>query len=168
MGVKAATTTVMATSTAMTLTDDILRQLTEVLQGCPMIRSMSLVQSTKLGSSRRDSAIAHFIRNIGRKLAYLNLSGVLVRSEDLLGLVPGDQDQEVSSLETLILNKSLIDDDCAPWISSCKSLEALEVSETRISGRYLFLVVKSMITDETWFQRMGFFRLSTLVPGLQN
>ncbi|KAL5494902.1 hypothetical protein ACEPAI_364 [Sanghuangporus weigelae] len=144
MGVKAATTSALSTSTAMTLSDDILRHLTDAMQGCPMVQSLNLVQNTKLGTLRgHNSAIVYFIQHIGRKLSYLNLSGVSVRSEDLLGLVPENQGEEISPLETLILNKSLIDDECAHWISSCKLLEVLEVAETRISEDGLLPIIDS-------------------------
>ncbi|EJD03572.1 RNI-like protein [Fomitiporia mediterranea MF3/22] len=136
MGVKAATSTTLTTSTAMTLNDDVLRLLTDALAGCCSLQSVNLVQNSKLGATKgQNSAIAYFIRHVGRKLSYLNLSGVAVRSADLAALVSDGPEEQTSPLETLILNKSLIDDDCAPWISSCRSLKVLELAETRISGK---------------------------------
>lgn len=137
MGVKAGTSTAIMSSTAMTLNDEALRLLTDTLRDCPFIEVINLVQNSKLGTTRRgDSCVAYFIRHVGRNLQYLNLSGVAVRSEDLIGLVPEAEEGLPSQLKTLILNKSLVDDDCAPWISGCPNIEVLEFAETRISGEF--------------------------------
>lgn len=135
MGVKAGTSTAIMSSTAMTLNDETLRLLTDILRDCPSMEVMNLVQNSKLGTTRRnDSCVAYFIRHVGRNLHYLNLSGVAVRSEDLIGLVPETVEDQPSTLKTLILNKSLVDDGCALWISGCPHIETLEFAETRISG----------------------------------
>lgn len=68
LGVRPGATTSIMNSTAMTLTDDALRQLTDVLLDCPHIESINLVQNAKLGSTKRqDSALAYFVRHVGRK-----------------------------------------------------------------------------------------------------
>lgn len=68
MGVKAGTSSSVATATAMTLTDDALRQLTDALRNCPLLESVNLVQNSKLGMTKRsDSALAYFIRHAGRR-----------------------------------------------------------------------------------------------------
>ncbi len=55
-------------SSAMTLSDDILRGLTDALQACPELENVNLVQNTKLGLIKtRDSSIAYFIRLVGRR-----------------------------------------------------------------------------------------------------
>lgn len=141
MGVRAATSTALGTSTAMTLNDATLRLLTDALASCKNLESVNLVQNSKLGLARgHSSALAYFIRRVGRRFVNLNLSGVPVRSEDLVGLISEDPEEQESPLETLILNKTLIDDDCAPWISGCRSLETLEFAETRISGTCAYLM----------------------------
>lgn len=68
LGVKAGTSSSITTSTAMTLTDDALRQLTDALKNCPLLENVNLVQNSKLGQTKRsDSAIAYFIRCAGRR-----------------------------------------------------------------------------------------------------
>lgn len=68
LGVRPGATTSIMNSTAMTLTDDALRQLTDVLLDCPHIETINLVQNAKLGSTKRqDNALAYFVRHVGRK-----------------------------------------------------------------------------------------------------
>ncbi len=67
-------------------------------------------------------------------LQSLNLSGIPgLRSSDLNGLVTENNAETMSPLKNLVLNKTNIDDDIAPWICSCRDLETLEVAETKIS-----------------------------------
>ena len=68
MGVRPGSTTSIMNSTAMTLTDDALRQLTDALRECAGLESVNLVQNTKLGTTKRhDGALSYFIRNVGRR-----------------------------------------------------------------------------------------------------
>lgn len=68
LGIRPGGTASVMNTTAMTLTDDALRQLTDVLLGCPEIESVNLVQNAKLGSTKRqDSALAYFVRHVGRR-----------------------------------------------------------------------------------------------------
>ena len=65
----------------------------------------------------------------------LNFTGLQgLRSLDLAALVPGNDCQPNSPLRTLLLNKTGIDDDAAPFISSCTNLESLELAETKVTG----------------------------------
>lgn len=62
--------TSMATSnaTAMTMTDQLLRTITDILQNYNSLERVSLVGNAKLGlSGRHDSSIAYFIRKVGRR-----------------------------------------------------------------------------------------------------
>ncbi|KAH8119825.1 RNI-like protein [Phellopilus nigrolimitatus] len=155
MGVKPGTNTAIMNSTAMTLNDDVLRLLTDALRNCSSLESINLVQNSKIGSTRRhDSALAYFIRQVGRRCQHLNLSGVPMRSEDLIGLVAEDPEDPVSPLKTLNLNKTLIDDECTPWISSCASLEILEAAETKISGTSShYRLLSSLVQSQShWVQ----------------
>lgn len=157
MGIQSGSTKAVANSTAMTLDDGALYRLTEALHECPLIENISLVQNTKLGTTRRqESSLAHFIQKIGRKcevshhvvISYfvyfvlictqtLNMSGIpYLHSEDLTGICPQDGTNFVSPLKALLLNKTGIDDSVAPWLASCTALEVLEVAETKMSGMY--------------------------------
>ena len=66
----------------------------------------------------------------------LNLSGVTaLRSFNLEGLLADDIDAAESPLRVLSLNNTSIDDSAAPYISTCRSLETLEVGGTRLTGK---------------------------------
>ncbi|KAI5121816.1 hypothetical protein M0805_003252 [Coniferiporia weirii] len=144
MGARPGSSTSIMNSTSMTLTDNALQLLTDALRSCPALETINLVQNLKLGMTKRhDSALAYFIRHVGRRCQHLNLSGISLRSGDLVGLVAESEEVRASPLKTLILNKTLIDDDVAPWISSCGDLEVLEVAETRISAEGLFPIIDS-------------------------
>lgn len=54
----------------------------------------------------------------------------LLRSSDLAGLL-GDEGEEPSPLETLVLNNTGVDDDAAAYISCCPSLRILELGSTK-------------------------------------
>lgn len=59
----------MGNSTAMTLDDEGLTDLTDILAGFEHLESMSMVGNTKLGmTSRTDGALEYFIRRVGRRL----------------------------------------------------------------------------------------------------
>jgi len=144
MGIKAGTSSGAAMSTAaMSLNDDALRRLTDALLNCPDIEVINLVQNAKLGtSSRHDSALAYFVRLVGRKCKSLNLSGIPgLRSSDLVGLVAENEGEAMSPLKNLVLNKTNIDDDVTPWICACADIEILEVAETKVSPSGLFPIL---------------------------
>ena len=68
------------------------------------------------------------------------------------------EEEEINSLRTLVLNKTLIDHNCVAWISSCKNLEILEMADTRISGSFvkilslLLAIVTYVPTADNLFQ----------------
>ncbi len=60
----------ISNTSAMTMTDDSLRSLAEILEGCPYLERVNLVGNTKLGFTGRrgpDAALAYFIRRVGRR-----------------------------------------------------------------------------------------------------
>ena len=64
----------------------------------------------------------------------LNLSGITyLRSSDLVGFIADGMDTPPCRIQALYLNQTGVDDDAAPWISACSSLEVLEVVETKLS-----------------------------------
>ncbi|TDL28013.1 RNI-like protein [Rickenella mellea] len=140
LGVKPGANTM--TSTAMSLNDESLVRLTDALEGCAGIENINLVRNAKLGLTSRDGALRYFVQKIGRKCKSLNLSGITpLRSSDLAGLFPSTDTEAKSPLHTLLLNKTGIDDDAAPWIASCSSLEALEVAETKFTADGLRTII---------------------------
>lgn len=60
----------ISNTSAMTMTDESLRSLTGILEGCPDLERVNLVGNTKLGFTGRrgpDAALAYFIRRVGRR-----------------------------------------------------------------------------------------------------
>lgn len=128
----------VANSSAMTMTDDTLKKLTNILAGYKMLRSVSLAGNTKLGTVT-SSPLTEFVRHVGRKCEILNLSGVTsLRSSNLEGLLADDLDAPDSPLRILNLNNTSIDDGAASYISTCKSLSILEVGGTKLTSDRLF------------------------------
>ncbi|EPQ60876.1 RNI-like protein [Gloeophyllum trabeum ATCC 11539] len=133
----------LANSSAMTLTDDTLRSLTSILEDYKNIEDVNLVGNTKLGlGGKVDRALAGFVRRVGRRCKRLNLANITsLRSSDLSDLVPWEEGEEPSPLETLILNNTNIDDDAAMYIRSCSSLTILELQGTKFTSEGLFQII---------------------------
>ncbi|KAI0067707.1 RNI-like protein [Artomyces pyxidatus] len=124
-------------TTAMTMTDGLLNELTDVLASRQHLRSVNLVGNTKLKHS-----LPTFVRRVGRRLKRLNLSGISsLRSSDLEGLAPEDPADDVCALEELILNSTAVDDDAAQYIAYCPLLETLEVAGTKFTNDGLFRII---------------------------
>lgn len=64
-----------------------------------------------------------------------------LRSSDLSGLVPDTAEDGSPKLRELILNNTNMDDDAAPFISSCVELHTLELASTKITS---MLTISSM------------------------
>ena len=62
-----------------------------------------------------------------------------LRSSDLAGLVPDGADDPPPRLRELVLNNTNMDDDAAPFISSCSELRVLELASTKITGTHRLL-----------------------------
>lgn len=60
-----------------------------------------------------------------------------MRSVHLEGLLGETAEVPVSPLRELALNNTGIDDTAAPFISTCKSLQTLEVGSTKLTGKLL-------------------------------
>ncbi|KAH9937628.1 uncharacterized protein B0H18DRAFT_203465 [Fomitopsis serialis] len=130
---------------AMSINDDILRGLTDMLQTSRLER-INLVGSTKIGMTgshgRRESVVGDFVRRVGRKCKVLNLSNVpALRSADLEGLVSETAGDPPPMIQVLLLNNTLVDDAAAPFISACTDLENLGISGTRFTSGGLYPVV---------------------------
>ncbi|KAF8516132.1 RNI-like protein [Hysterangium stoloniferum] len=146
---------VRTTPGSLTLTDQVLDGLIDVLAACQAIESISLVGNAKLGlRSRANSALARFIRTVGRRCKVLNLAGIThLRSSDLAGLAPmEDQVEDVglsddpasytpSPLHTLNLNNTDVGDEAAQYIASCKQLSTFELAGTKFGYDSLFSIL---------------------------
>jgi len=110
------------------------------------LEKLSPVGNNKLGlllpyhrDDDQDSAIADFIRRVGRKCTHLKLSGIPhLLSQDLYGLV---SDAIPPRLKQLALNNTDIDDKATPYLACCPSLVALEVAGTKLTSTGLFPIV---------------------------
>ncbi|GBE78266.1 hypothetical protein SCP_0111490 [Sparassis crispa] len=136
-------TAAFSNATAMTLTDQGLCDLTDALVNCVNLERVSLVGNTKLGmTGRRDSAVAYFIRQVGRNCKYLNFANISsLRSSDLEGLLSESIDEGPCPLTVLHLNNTAVDDDAAPYISSCSSLRTLALAGTKFTSAGLFPII---------------------------
>ncbi|CDO72308.1 hypothetical protein BN946_scf184977.g5 [Trametes cinnabarina] len=136
----------ISNTSAMTLTDDTLRSLTDILENCSDLERMNLVGNTKLGFTGRrgpDAPLAYFIRKVGRRCKHLNLAGITsLRSSDLEGLAhPDNVDEGSPNLQHLNLNNTSVDDTAAPYISACVDLQTLEVAGTKFTSAGLFPII---------------------------
>ncbi|KAI0669965.1 RNI-like protein [Trametes maxima] len=136
----------ISNTSAMTLTDETLRSLTEILVGCPDLERVNLVGNSKLGLTGRrgpDAALAQFVRRVGRRCKHLNLAGITsLRSSDLEGLAhPDGVDEGPPQLTYLNLNNTSVDDTATPYISSCAHLQALELASTKFTSAGVFPIV---------------------------
>lgn len=59
----------------------------------------------------------------------------MLRSVELSSLIPETVEQGPSQLRRLILNHTNVDDDAAPFLSSCSLLETLEVAGTKFTSK---------------------------------
>jgi hypothetical protein len=67
------------------------------------------------------------------------LAGIpFLYSSDLVGLL-ADAEEQVSPLETLILDNTHVDDDAAAYISACPMLRSLEIAGTKMTSMSLIL-----------------------------
>jgi hypothetical protein len=67
MGGGEATAVRINNTSAMTMDDGLLRKITDVLESTKDLEVISLVGNTKLGLSRRNSALADFVTRVGRR-----------------------------------------------------------------------------------------------------
>ncbi|KAF8844096.1 RNI-like protein [Paxillus ammoniavirescens] len=135
---------------AMTMTDETLKALTDAIENFDRVEKISLVGNTKLGlTSRGDGPLSDFIRRVGRKCKHLNLSGIpYLRSQDLSGLMSDTINEGPPRLEELVLNHTGIDDEAAPFLSCCSSLVALEVAGTKLTSSGVFTIVDACVQLE--------------------
>ncbi|KAJ8084219.1 hypothetical protein PM082_002986 [Marasmius tenuissimus] len=145
LGIRESSKATISNSSAMTMSDTTLRGLTAILVNFRDLEAVSLVANTKLcvtGPSHDESAVQEFVRQVGRRCKYLNLSGIpSIRSDDLTGLMSEDANEPASPLERLLLNQTAIDDAASPFISCCRNLVSLEVSGTKLTNEGLFQIV---------------------------
>ena len=63
-----------------------------------------------------------------------------LKSSDLEPLLPDEPGEDPSPLQELILNNTGIDDEIAPFVSSCQALQTLELAGTKVTGNILISV----------------------------
>ncbi|KIY65524.1 RNI-like protein [Cylindrobasidium torrendii FP15055 ss-10] len=145
LGVGSNANTSVSNTSAMTLSDDLLYSLTDVLAAHGKLESLNLVGNAKLGqlSKKGDGALQHMIRVLGRNCKYLNLSAIgALCSSDFAGLVPDVENNHTApALQTLLVNNTGVDDGAAQFLASCVDLETLGMAGTKVTDEGLFPIV---------------------------
>ncbi|KAG7099403.1 hypothetical protein E1B28_001256 [Marasmius oreades] len=136
LGVRESSKATVSNSSAMTMNDYTLREMTAILTNFQDLESVSLVANTKLCiNTKADSAVLEFVQQVGRRCKYLNLSGIpSIRSNDLVGLIAEVQHYTPPALERLLLNQTGVDDGASASICSCRNLVNLGLSGTRFTS----------------------------------
>ncbi|KAF9036413.1 RNI-like protein [Hymenopellis radicata] len=144
LGVGTSPNTSVSNSTAMTLTDSVLRSLVTTLAGLSSLESLSLVGNAKLGATRKGEGPLHdLVSVVGRNCKYLNLSAITsLRSADFVGLLPDvENDHRPPLLETLVINNTGVDDEISPFLACCHELLTLEVGGTKLTEEGLMPII---------------------------
>ena len=166
LGERQGSSATMGNTSALTITNKTLMQLTDILQDFRQLENISLVGNSKLClTERTDGAMSDFVRRVGRRckvslngnmllhflwyfLKSLSLGAIQpLRSACLVGLLPDTVEKGPPQLRTLVLKLTGVDDEAAPFISSCTYLETLDVSSTKFTSRSSF----TDSTEESWF-----------------
>ncbi|KAG8740358.1 hypothetical protein FRC10_004397 [Ceratobasidium sp. 414] len=115
---------------AGTITDALLRDMTDALAQCPNLKHVHLMGNLKIGSTRGSNrAASDFVRRVGRKCEVLNFENLpSLRSEDLEGLLPSSPDDLSSPIRSLNLARTSINDAAAIYIAACNQLEGMDCS----------------------------------------
>ncbi|KZT74684.1 hypothetical protein DAEQUDRAFT_659131, partial [Daedalea quercina L-15889] len=131
----------LSNTSALSMSDQTLGALADILETFPRLEQVNLVGNTKLGMGAQQ-AIGDFIRRVGRKCKVLNLSNLRsLRSPDLEGLLQESVEEGPPRIQVLLLNNTIVDDMAAPYISACNDLENLAVGGTRFTSVGLFNII---------------------------
>ncbi|ESK85299.1 scf e3 ubiquitin ligase complex f-box protein grra [Moniliophthora roreri MCA 2997] len=143
LGIQESSKAAINNSSAMTMTDASLRSLTDIITRFENLKSVNLAANTKLGTTTKvNGALAYFVRHVGRRCKYLNLSGIYsLRSDDLSGLLRIEDNNSPPVVERLLLNHTRIDDEASPYLGSCHNLITLEVAGTKLTSEGLFPIL---------------------------
>jgi len=143
LGERQGASATMGNASALTMNNETLARLTDILENLQHLETVSLVGNAKLGlTERTDGAILGFISRVGRKCKSLNLAGLQsMRSAALVGLVPETIEQGPPQLRSLILNHTNVDDEAAPFIACCISLETLGLGSTKFTNTGIFPII---------------------------
>ncbi|GAA5927760.1 uncharacterized protein JCM15063_005988 [Sporobolomyces koalae] len=128
------------------LTDDVFKRLMPSLESLTGLESLSLFGNIYL--ARSGQPMTSIISRFGKQCRVLNLTSIPIESWMLEGLAYPDSNGEseegfASNLETLVLDSTRIDDEAAQYLSHCKKLKGLHVAETRITPKFLDVILES-------------------------
>lgn len=128
---------------AGTLTDSVLRNVTNALERCENIKHVNLVGNLKLGSGGSvGRPLQDFMRRVGRRCEILNFENVpQLRSSDLEPLLRSSDEDLSSPLRVLNIARTAVNGDSAMYIAACTKLEILNVAGTRFGKEELFVIL---------------------------
>lgn len=130
-------------------------RLTTALAALDGLRKLSLAGNPLTAPSRDESAIADFIRRVGRRCVWLDLSKAAIRRRDLEPLFPSFDPadaasdvtdlppSETSRLETLVLDETRVGDEHCAAIASCAHLEALHLASSVVTENGLAVILSA-------------------------
>ncbi|KAF8755964.1 hypothetical protein RHS01_04952 [Rhizoctonia solani] len=125
------------------LTDSLLRDITDVLERCPNLRSISLVSNTRLGAGGSvGRALQDFVKRVGRRCEILDFENIpQLRSGDLEGLLSTSEYDQPSPLRALNVARTGVNGDAAMFIAACPKLAELDIASTRFGKEELFTIL---------------------------
>lgn len=144
MGGGSATSVRIDNSSAMTMTESLLYQLTDVMEEMTFLENLVLAGNTKLGMTGKagKGALADFVTRVGRRLKSLNLASIkCLRSADLAGLLSEDTSDPQPRLEILVLDNTDVGGEAIPFLSACTRLESLSLKSTKCETEELFPLI---------------------------
>ncbi|CUA70813.1 EIN3-binding F-box protein 1 [Rhizoctonia solani] len=125
------------------LTDSLLREITDALDQCLAIRNINLAGNPKLGTGGSlGRALRDFFRRVGRRCEILNFENVpQLHSGDLEGLLCISDDDQPSPLRSLNVARTGVNGDAAMFIAACPKLEVLNLAATKFGREELFTIL---------------------------
>ncbi|KAF8711975.1 hypothetical protein RHS03_01609, partial [Rhizoctonia solani] len=125
------------------LTDSLLRDITDVLERCPNLRSISLVSNTRLGAGGSvGRALQDFVKRVGRRCEILDFENIpQLRSGDLEGLLSTSEYDQPSPLRALNVARTGVNGDAAMFIAACPKIAELDIASTRFGKEELFTIL---------------------------
>ncbi|ELU40537.1 leucine rich repeats (2 copies) domain-containing protein [Rhizoctonia solani AG-1 IA] len=146
------------------LTDSLLRDITDVLERCPNLRSISLVSNTRLGAGGSvGRALQDFVKRVGRRY-FENIPQL--RSGDLEGLLSTSEYDQPSPLRALNVARTGVNGDAAMFIAACPKLAELDIASTRFGSKHHAFSWNGFGYLREWYLEEELFTILDCCPDL--